>query len=486
MKHLEMFAVAVFLAVVIAAPQASSQIIGRSGPADNPERYPDYGGTPDAALFTDLGLSTDEVRTLLKAVTSSDYETRIKAALDLGRFASGSEPSLKEVLWDNHGARNSQIRQSLNIARKNLENSSDTSGSLLKELLKMNPDNKDNGPGTKAAMRVMSMLVALHNLNSMAGYKIMLDFSPRHAGAFRHEIGRMFTTRGFDALPALVYGRGSKNSQLHMFAVKWIRDMGNPLLGEQVRSIKNPRRLAQLLEAYASVNELDAIDVTLSLTKHKSVFVREAARKCLTSFGKNAKWQIRRMFENTFGEEPADDTDFKQWSDALYRHFDIKLNAEAMDVFREGRDAQAAGNLDLMSKKFKQVLQGMPLFIKRNEMAKGFLLYGEYLEENEKLQQAKDAILMAIRVAKPGSAELVAARARLDWMTAEENRKGGVLDATLYRRVAKAAPGIEGAVEIVNDIDAAKTGGGNYLKKATLVSVFLFIAMMLTYLRLRS
>ena len=50
-----------------------------------------------------------------------------------------------------------------------------------------------------------------------------------------------------------------------MFAVKWIRDLGNPLLSEQVK-IKNPRRLAQLLEAYASVNDLDVIDVTLTST----------------------------------------------------------------------------------------------------------------------------------------------------------------------------------------------------------------------------
>ena len=60
-----------------------------------------------------------------------------------------------------------------------------------------------------------------------------------------------------------------------------------------------------MLEAYASVNELDAVDVTLSLANNESVFVRQAARACLVSYGKNAKWSVRRTYENTFWQEPA-------------------------------------------------------------------------------------------------------------------------------------------------------------------------------------
>ena len=242
----------VIMAVAVASllcPEARGSFLGRRGPADHPERYPDYGGTPDVTLSDELGLTVAEVEEILARTVSPDRAARVAAALELKKSAAGSEKSLREVLWGNHGARNTQIREVIQIARRKLVDGEDDGAGLLGALLEMDPSNVEKGPGTKAAVRVMSMLVALWSLDTMAGYKVMLDFSGRHAGVFRQEIGRMFVARGFDALPALIYGRGSDDKELHMFAVKWIRDMGDPLLGDQISGIKNPRRLAQLLEA---------------------------------------------------------------------------------------------------------------------------------------------------------------------------------------------------------------------------------------------
>jgi hypothetical protein len=105
-----------------------------------------------------------------------------------------------------------------------------------------------------------------------------------------------------------------------MFSVKWIRDLGDPLLSQQVK-IKNPRRLAQLLEAYASVRDLDVIDVTLTLTNHESDFVRRAARACVRAFAENAKWPARRIYENTFAKEPPESMDVSKILDELFDYY---------------------------------------------------------------------------------------------------------------------------------------------------------------------
>lgn len=473
-------------AISVLAVAASAALTSRSGPAQHPEKYADYGGTPDITLSDDLGLSEKEVEELLSRTASPDRQARIEAALELARAAAGSEQVLREVLWKPHGARNAQMREVMLIARRKLADSEDEEAGLLGILLDMNPKNEEKGQGTMAAVRVMTMLVALWKLDTMAGYKVMLDFSGRHAGVFRQEIGRMMVARGFNALPALIYGRGSDNDELHMFAVKWIRDMGNPLLGDQVREIKNPRRLAQLLEAYASVNELDAIDVTVSLASHDSIFVRQAARACLEAYGKNAKWSVRRQYENTFGEEPGADTGIEDWLKKLYARWDGKRMARALEKFEAGREAMATGRLEEMADLYAQVLRDEPMFERRHEMAAGFLELAAGKEEAGELDEARASTLMAARVAEEDSGESKEAISKLAWLEAESRRLAGVLDQEYYWRAAATDSDNDEARQWGDLYRKGSLSGGKFVFKVAAVSLMVFFSSLLVYLRLRT
>ncbi len=474
------------MVISLVASRGYAQGVGRCGPAENPDRYPDYGGTPDVTLSTDLGLSVGEVEQILKRATAPDHGVRIAAALELKKSAAGSEEVLREVLWSSHGARNAQIREVVRLARSRVtETEGEREGGMLGVLLEMDPIDPERGPGTRAAVRIVSMLVALWNLDTMSGYKVILDFSGRHAGIFRKEIGRMMVRRGFDGLPALIYGRGSSNQELHMFAVKWIRDMGNPLLGEQIRGIGNPRRLAQLLEAYASVNELDAVDVTLSMAAHDSVFVRRSARACLTDYGKNAKWAIRRTYENTFAQEPPDGGSVDSWLARLYQHWDSERIADELQAFNLGLEHRKKGELEEMEALFSMVLRNEPMFDRRHEMAAGFLERAAVLEEDERLQEARAATLLAARVARTNTEEARLAKARLDWLEAEANRVGGALDQDFYRQVLQEDPEHKGASRWAF---AFAQQGWNLRQdgfKVVVVSLLVFFSLFLVYLRLR-
>ena len=451
----------------------------RVGPASNPEAHEDWGGTPDAALSHDIGLTDEELAALLQKLSHADVSQRREGAAEIRRNAMGSESTIRKALYANQGARNDQIRAAMRLAQKS------DADDILHALLLLNPSDETHREGLRAALRVVTMLFALHDLNSLVGYKIMLAFSGRHAGAFRQLVGNMMVTRGLDALPALVYGRGSKDKELHMFSVAWIREMGNPLLSEQIQGIRNPRRLAQLLEAYASVNDLSTIDVTLSMANHESVFVRRAARSALAAYGRNARWQLRRQYENTFSQPPKGDTDFEQWRQALYDFWDQERIKDALREFERGQQAATAGDFETMHQHYSRVLLDEPLFVRRGEMATSYLSWSKQLEKTGAFQRAEEMNRLALRLSDADSMTRAMAGAGMDWLAAEAALQGGAANIHVYRRIADADPTHEGAAQRVVTLLPESDERRQLFRKGIGVSLCIFLALLIAYFRLR-
>jgi tetratricopeptide (TPR) repeat protein len=471
------------LAVSAALGQSSTGDARRAGPAADPYGSPDFGGTPDVSTSSEISLSKEEINSLLERVKSPSQAQRVKAVEEIQRVASGSEQTLREVLWGGHGARNSDMRKAVLTARRRAETSKEP-GDLLGELAAVDPRHPDLGAGTSGALRILSMLSALNTLNTMAAYKVMIEFSPRHAGVFRQEIGSMLVGCGLDALPALVYGRGSSDSEIHMFAVKWIRDMGNPLLSQQVK-IKNPRRLAQLLEAYASVRDLDAVEVTLALANHESSFVRTAARLCIKSYGENAKWPARRIYENTFSKEPPDNADVSKMLDEIFKYYDAQRLAPMTALFEEGLAAYKKGRYEKMESSYRKVLKAAPMFPKRDRMADGFFAYARSLMDRDQGGEAEEKLRMAYRLAEPDTETAGHIRAELNWLKAEKLRAAGIADLELYKLVLKDNPSHEAAAEWVEKLANPDASIDKIVTKVLIVSFFVFLAASLVFLRLR-
>jgi hypothetical protein len=474
-------AVALVLAVASAeAPaRASTSELSRFGPAAVPEAHADYGGTPDPPVSAEMGLSPAEIRAILKRLGSAGAGERRRAFDALGRDAPGSEQAFREVLWGRQPATNAEMRTAIKDAERRAPGSGRDKVDALAGLMASTSSDR----GAAAALGIVAMLRVLADLDTLAGYKTLVEFSPRHAGAFRREIGRLLVSKGLPAMPALVYGRGSKNPEIHLFCVEWIRDMGDPLLGDQIK-LKNPRRLAQLLEAYASVNDLDTIDVTLALANHESVFVRNAARKCIEVYGVNAKWSVRREYENTLGRTPPDSADTSAMFAELCRRWDEKRLAGVADLFTRGQAHRAAGRLAEMDLDYRAVLRDAPLFARRTEMAEGFLAYAASLEAAGRTADAREATLMARRVSSRGSPEWRKAEARLKWFVAEQMRAAGAASPELYRQVLALDPGSADAALRLARLTGAKPRPAEVAIKGAFVAVFVFLAAFLAVRRL--
>ena len=393
------------------------------GPVEHPENLPDFGGTPDLVLSGDVGMTAEELEALLGGLDAESLEERVQAASELKRNAAGGEGIIRQYLWHAGHFSHREIRDVMKKA-----SGAAAEMGVAGALIQMSP----RSPAINMTTRIAMMLVALSALDTMAGYKVLLDFSARYAGAFRGFIGELLVKAGLKALPALIYGRGSKNRELHMFAVAWIRDMGNPLLSEQIQGIRSSRRLAQLLEAYASVNELDAIDVTLSCANHESEIVRKAARASLAVYGQNAKWSIHREFENAFGDEP-ESGDYEQWVEALYMAWDKARESKTLALLEQGQKAVGEGKYEEMDDSYRELLAVSPLNPHRTQMAEDYLRYAAKLTDDGEHQNAILATQMARRLAEQGSAPFQKASSRLTWLRAEKMRSSGALDVVAYQ-----------------------------------------------------
>ena len=467
--------------VPFAAPQGVSL---HAGPAEEPQKWPDYGGTPDISVPDELKLTVLELESLLQRLGSLEQNVRVRAAEEMQRDAKGSESVFRTLLWRNHGATNAEMKDAMREAAQIAPQKKNGTTELLDGLLMMDPTSTEHGKGTLGALRIVAMLRALQQLDTLSAYKVMIDFSPRHAGVFRHEIGRMLVAQGLKALPALVYGRGSSNREIHMFCVKWIRDMGDPLLSEQIK-IKNPRRLAQLLEAYASVNELDAIDVTLSLANHPSVFVRAAARSSLAKYGRNTIWIARKQYEITFSKEAPDEWDENKVLSELYSHFDSRRIAEINKIFERGKVAYNSGRLDEMAALYNEVLRKDPFFHKRSEMAEGFIALAAAKEKAGQKEVGYAFLKTALRVSEVGSETHRRIRAELLWRKAENLRKKGLADASLYKRVLDLDPTHQESKRLYDELSNSSLGQDRLFGKAITISIVIFLSMSLIYMRLR-
>lgn len=470
----------IFGAHLPAAGAETSRV--RVGPAESPDDWPDWGGTPDLDLADEMGLTEEELSALFERMRSSDTGERARAVAEMRRDAPGSVAVIKKHLFRGHGARNAEMKVAMREAKRRGENSKQ---GVLEGLITIQPSHETLGKGAVGALRVLAMLNALDDLDSLAGYKVMMEFSPRHAGVFRHEIGRMLVAHGMKVMPALIYGRGNADKEIHMFAVKWIRDLGDPLLSEQVK-IDNPRRLAQLLEAYASVNDLDAIDVTLALTNHRSSFVRNGARSALRAYGRNALWPARRQYENTFSRVPDNDATVEEVLAELYQHYDKQRLGKSMQLFERGQRLFLEGKLEEMSEVYQEVLKRAPMFPRRGEMAAGFLAYSNTFDtEGEEIRRVA-ALKMALRVAEEESREAKLAKGDLLWLQTERLRRSGLVAPEIYERILALNPEHSGAQAMLKELDSERGGRTRLIPKAMIVSFILFLASVLVYARIKS
>lgn len=468
-RHLLGMFVSWFLAAAWSCPVWAQEPVSRFGPAAQPDSFPDYGGTPDLRVAPELGLSASELDVLLARLSRGDANERAKAVAEVLSSPPGSEQTLRNALWKPSAISNEALKGAMKDAVRRGKD-----GDALDGLL-----SASNNEAARTALRLVALLRALAARNTMAAYKTLIDFSPRHAGILRAEIGRLMTTSRLEALPALVYCRAHPDQETRMFCVRWIRDMGDPLLSEQVLGINEPRRLAQLLEAYGAVNDLDAIDVTLSLTNHPSLFVRRAARACIAKYGNNAKWGVMRAYENNLGKEPDEGAEVENLISELYAHYDSTRLSKVHARLEQAEDLRKSGELKEMAVLYRAALAEAPSFARTNDLSTALAELAQQQESRGSLDDALSTFRLARWLLEPESPQARRARA-LQLQAAVQAAHGReVVAAAQYKQILALDSSRSSARDWLEANDTQGFHSARAFSKTLKVSFIVFLAAML-------
>ncbi|MCU0663648.1 MAG: hypothetical protein MUC50_15135 [Myxococcota bacterium] len=471
----KIWAFAFFFATVCAlGPTLTAETLGHYGPSERPHAFPDYGGTPDLAVAFELGLSGPELQVLLERLDKGDFEQRSGAVFEILNCPAGSEETLRQALYTPSAVSNEALKNAMKDAVRR-----GNGGDALDGLLSAVPSD-----APRTALRLVVLLRALAAKRTLAAYKALIDFSPRHAGTLRAEVGRLLVGQGLSALPALVYCRAHPEEETRMFCVRWIRDMGDPLLSEQVLGIDSTRRLSQLLEAYCAVNDLDTVDVTFSLTNHSSSFVRRAARACIERYGNNSKWGVMRAYENTFGKEPPEGALVATLLQELYDHYDANRLVKVHALLERAHEKLGQDRLEEMAELYKAALAEAPSFARDEKLTAGLVaLVGKY----ERAGDAEKALALARFTSwllESGGTQQRSMRA-LQLEDGLRSAQGDqIVSAAQYHQLLSLDPQRESARKWLDANEPKGFHAARAVSKSLMVSFILFLATMLVRRRL--
>ncbi|MDP3278778.1 MAG: hypothetical protein Q8Q09_26540 [Deltaproteobacteria bacterium] len=207
--------------------------------------------------------------------------------------------------------------------------------------------------------------------------------------------------------------------------------------GESVQTRDNAL-LAEVIRAYGSVRQQDAMAVVGSFVNSDRVQVREAARWAIAQFGRDAINVLRSSYENFVGEDPNPLWGWERVARELYSANDRRKTEEVAAAMDQGLAAARAGRNDEMLSKFEWVLSRHPLFERRGEMVEHLERFARSLERTD---VARAAVLYrtALRI-DPEGARANALRGAILYLDAERALSHGVADPELYRAALTADP----------------------------------------------
>jgi tetratricopeptide (TPR) repeat protein len=302
----------------------------------------------------------------------------------------------------------------------------------------VDPPRRSGTPEHLQALETAVLLRGLAHAATTPAFRAMLIASDDHAGMFRVEIGRLLRRAGEPAVPALLLARGSSSASIRKLATTTLEAMGKRTAGDAVQT-KNNVVLAEVLRAFGSTRDVDAVGVLLAFVASERAAVRAAARDALLCFDREALWKIREAYTNLLGRSPPEDWPARKVSAELFAAYDRLRLEDVYALLEEGKKKQLAGDLDGAVADFDKVLARQPMLDRKAEMASAYAQWAEAHEDADAV-----AALAAYRKAQrldpegPRAAQIRSAIATLE---GKELLSRGVVDTAPFERALRLDPG---------------------------------------------
>ena len=279
----------------------------------------------------------------------------------------------------------------------------------------------------RTAERVL-LIRSLEQIGTVDAQRRIADVFSLTNEMWRWEARRIVHRMGLRILPGLILARGHDDRGVREWARGHIDRLGmkNPA---DALTLEDPRLLAEVIEAYTEIRDLDTMPVIISYVGDDHPRVREAARKAFEAFGRNGIWQLREGMRNQLGERADARWGWRRTMQELFEGLDEKRLApyagrvdEALKKIDEGDHAEARRLLDRLLLEIAQPPRP-------HDVAAGYAALAEALDE--------PALYRRATWLAPEHPQVNAWRARLTLIEAEALRATGLVDPEAYREVLR-------------------------------------------------
>ncbi|MGH7297837.1 MAG: hypothetical protein ACRELB_23055, partial [Polyangiaceae bacterium] len=416
-RGLEWLAVVGAMAVTVVPAAASAQGAGVAGASASAASPASPGASAEA------GLSEADLERMLAPLGREPVEERRAAAAAVAALGPGAVPTIAQKLAELRKGGDGGMNAAIRAVR---ERGKDGTSDMLEALVQQRPD----GAVTRALTTTALLRALAHAGTAQAGKQLVM-LAWEAGGVLRPELSRQMKAMGDRALAPLIEAHRDSSPETRTWAANLLEQMGKRTPGEVVQT-KDNQALADVLRAYASIKDLDALPVVLSFVSSDRAQVRAAAREATLAYGQDALWKLREAYAALTGDPAPEGISAVDLAKKLFDAYDRFRLQEVYALLDRGLAKQKDDKLKEAIADFDEVLARQPMLDRRAEMAPAYVAYAESLEATDR-PGALAMLRRALRLDEAGPASSHV-RSEIDTLEGEDLLAHGIADTEPFEQ----------------------------------------------------
>jgi hypothetical protein len=227
----------------------------------------------------------------------------------------------------------------------------------------------------KILLESAALYAALECIGTTRAASVMIDHAVNHRAVLRGEVTRRIRSLGERAVPALLLARASAHADTKRWALATLEGMGKRVAGDAVVTTSDAR-LIEVLSAFGTTRDPDALSVVLSFTGSDRKLVREAARRAVRAYADEARAKLREAYNNLAVQPASLVEPAEHLADLLFVLQDKQRLADLDALIQDGLTRQATGQSAEAVAQFDRVLARDPTLERRSEFASAYAAQG--------------------------------------------------------------------------------------------------------------